>query len=106
MKLGSTKLSLIGAAIIVILTAEMQLASAQPAPGQGPPSMRVACGVEMQGLCPGLKGKEARQCLRGHKAQLSAGCAAFMKEAKAKRDAAKTMGSPPAVVAPPSGSDE
>src|ERR1700733_7408193 len=54
--------------------------AAPPGPGtavplwarQGPP-MRIACAPDMKTLCPGLVKREARQCLKAHRAQLSPG---------------------------------
>ncbi len=103
MKLSSIKLSVIGAAIFVVTAAPIQASAQTAAPRQGPPPLRVACGAEMQSLCPGLKGKDARMCLRAHHATLSPGCTAFLEEAKARR-AAGTMGQPPAPAdSPPPG---
>lgn len=106
MKYRSNKFALIGAAICVVSAAEMRTASAQtaaPPPGQGP-TLRVACGPDMQRFCPGLKGKDARLCLRAYHAQVSAGCTAFLEEAKARR--AGAAGAPPAGGSPPGGKDE
>lgn len=64
----------------------------QPPPQQGP-TMRAACKTDMQSLCPGLVGKDARKCLKEHSAQLSAECTAFF-EAKARRSAATSGSSP------------
>jgi hypothetical protein len=105
MKHRSNKFALIGAVICVVSAAEMRTASAQtaaPPPGQGP-TLRVACGADMQRFCPGLKGKDARLCLRGYHAQISAGCTAFLQEAQARRAAGAT-GAPPAGGPPPGGS--
>jgi hypothetical protein len=104
MKHRSNKFALIGAAICVVSAAGMRTASAQtaaPPAGQGP-SLRVACGADMQRFCPGLKGKDARLCLRAYHAQISAGCTAFLEEAKARRAAGAT-GAPPAAGGPPPG---
>jgi hypothetical protein len=65
----------------------------QPPPQQGP-TMRVACRTDVQSLCPGVVGKDARKCLKEHSAQLSAECTAFFKEAKARRSAATSGSSP------------
>jgi len=105
----SISLALIGAMILVMSAAEIQKTRAQetqppPAPPRQGPPMRVACGQDMQSLCPGLVGKDARQCLRSHRGQLSAGCIAFFQEARARR-AAGQMGAPPAG-GPPPGPDE
>jgi len=98
MKHSSIKSTLIGAAICVVSAAQVQTASAQTA---APPPLRAACGPDMQVLCPGLKGKDARQCLGAHHAQISAGCMAFLDGAKARRGAG-AMAPPPAGGAPPS----
>jgi hypothetical protein len=101
MNRSSIKMCLIGAAILVASAAQIQAANAQaPAPVQGRSPMRIACGPEMQMLCAGLRGRDARLCLRAHHAQLSAGCTAFLNEAKAK-GAAGAMGQPPAGGPPP-----
>jgi hypothetical protein len=42
--------------------------------------------------------KDARQCLKAHRAELSAGCTAFFQEARARR-----MGTPPPGGPPPGG---
>jgi hypothetical protein len=74
---------------------------APPGPGspvplwarQGPP-LRIACAPDMRALCPGLVKREARQCLKAHRAQLSQGCIAFFEEARARR-VHRAMGAPP-----------
>ena len=75
--------------------------AAPPGPGtavplwarQGPP-MRIACAPDMKTLCPGLVKREARQCLKAHRAQLSPGCITFFEEARARR-VHRAMGAPP-----------
>lgn len=102
----SIKLALISFAVSGVSAAAISAASAQtaaPPPGPGP-TMRVACGADMQTHCPGLRGKDARLCLRAYHAQLSPECTAFLAEAKAKR-AAGAMGKPPAGGPPPGGSE-
>jgi hypothetical protein len=102
MKLSSIGLFLIGAGIFVGSAATIQAASAQtaaPPPGQGP-TMRVACGADLRAHCPGLRGKDARLCLRAYHAQITPECTTFLAEAQAKR-AAGAMGKPPAGGAPP-----
>lgn len=94
--------SIIGAVVIVVSAVAIQVASAQtaaPPPGQRG-DMRVACGADMQAHCPGLRGKDARMCLRAYHAQLSPECTSFLAEAKAMR-ASGAMGAPPAGGAPP-----
>lgn len=73
---------------------------APPGPGsavplwarRGPP-MRIACAPDMSALCPGLVRREARQCLKAHRAQLSRGCITFFEEARARR-VHRAMGAP------------
>ena len=104
MKLSPISLFLIGAGILVGSAAAIQAASAQTEtapPGQGP-TMRVACGADLRAHCPGLKGKDARLCLRAYHAQITPECTAFLAEAQAKR-AAGAMNKPPAGGAPPPG---
>jgi hypothetical protein len=100
MKYRSINMALVGAASLVVCTMLLQGANAQSAPSTAPagegPTLRVACGQDMQSLCPGLAKKEARQCLRAHRAQLSAACSAFFQEARARR-ATGSKGSPAAV---------
>jgi hypothetical protein len=73
----------------------------------GTPTLRVACGTDMQKFCPGLTGKDARMCLRAYHAQISPDCMAFLEQAKAQRaGGAKTApapaaGSPPSAPPPP-----
>jgi hypothetical protein len=103
MKRRFINLVLISAAIFILSAAEIQTASAQggppPPPREGPP-LRVACAQDMQRLCPGLQRKDARQCLKANRAQLSAGCKAFFQEARARR-AGGAMGAPPSAGGPP-----
>jgi hypothetical protein len=67
----------------------------QPPPRQGGP-MRTACSKDMQSLCPGLAGKDAAKCLmKEHRAQLSAECLTFFKEARARRNATQSGAAPP-----------
>ena len=94
MKYRSIRLALMTVAISVVSVA----ASAQT----GTPPLRVACGADMQHFCPGLKGKDARLCLRAYHAQISPGCRAFLEEAKARRGAG-AMAPPPAGGPPPGG---
>jgi hypothetical protein len=92
----------VGLMIAVLSGAEPQTADAQdqqPPPRQGP-TMRVACSKDMQSLCPGLVGKDAAKCLREHRAQLSAECIAFFKEAKERRSATQSGDAPPAPSSP------
>ena len=82
----------VGAMIAVLSGAGPGTANAQDgqsAPRQGG-AMRTACGKDMQSLCPGLAGKDAAKCLREHRAQLSAECIAFFKEAKERRSATQS----------------
>ena len=75
---------------------------AQSAPQQGG-AMRTACGKDMQSLCPGLAGKDAAKCLiKEHRAQLSAECSAFFKEAKERRSATQSGAPAPS---PPGGAE-
>src|SRR6516164_5121985 len=96
MKYRFIQLALIGATICAASAAHAQT---------GAPSLRVACGTDMQKFCPGLKGKDARMCLRAYHAQISPDCMAFLEQAKAQRAGgamtapAPTAGSPP--TAPP-----
>jgi hypothetical protein len=93
-------ISALGCAVIVLVSvATAGAEDVQPPPRQGPP-LRVACGQELQSLCPGLTGREARQCLRTHRPQLSTGCITFFQEARARR-AAGAAGAPPAGGPPP-----
>jgi hypothetical protein len=125
MKYRSINLALIGAAIFVMSALQVQTASAQSPPpaavaqdaGAPPappkrPSMRKACGADITSFCPGLKGQDARKCLRTHRAEISPPCVGYL---KARRAAAKAKamsappGSPPpagAPPAPPAGSDQ
>ena len=92
----------VGLMIAVLSGAEPETADAQdqqPPPRQGP-TMRVACSKDMQSLCPGLVGKDAAKCLREHRAQLSAECIAFFKEAKERRSATQSGAAPPAPSSP------
>ena len=91
----------VGAMIAVLSGAEPGTADAQDPPRQGP-TMRVACSKDMQSLCPGLAGKDAAKCLREHRAQLSAECIAFFKEAKERRSATQSGAPAP----PPPGGAE
>src|ERR1700720_303701 len=92
----------VGAMIAVLSGAGLGTANAQDgqsAPRQGG-AMRTACGKDMQSLCPGLVGKDAGKCLREHRAQLSAECIAFFKEAKERRSATQSGDAPPAPSSP------
>jgi hypothetical protein len=67
------------------------------------PPLRAACGADMQAHCPGLKGPDARMCLRAYHATISPDCLAFLEQAKAQR-AGGAMSAPaaaPSTVAPP-----
>jgi hypothetical protein len=89
-----------GAMIAVLSDAGPGTADAQEgqsAPRQGG-AMRTACGKDMQSLCPGLVGKDAAKCLREHRAQLSAECIEFFKEAKERHSA--TGAAPPSPTSP------
>ena len=83
----------VGAMIAILSGAGPGTANAQDAqsvPQQGG-AMRTACGKDMQSLCPGLAGKDAAKCLiKEHRAQLSAECSAFFKEAKERRSATQS----------------
>jgi len=94
----------VGAMIAVLSGAELGTANAQDQqahPPQGP-TMRVACSKDMQSLCPGLAGKDAAKCLKEHRAQLSAECIAFFKEAKERRSATQSGAPAPS---PPGGAE-
>jgi hypothetical protein len=132
MKYRSLHLALIGGAVLMIATAQTQTANAQnpppppppaaaapPAPPPPPPAtkgprMRVACGPDLASFCPGLKGAEARKCLRAHRAEIAPPCVAYLKArsaaAKAKAMSAPPPGSPPppagAPPAPPPGNQQ
>jgi hypothetical protein len=82
----------VGVIIAVFFGAEPETADAQDqqAPARQGPTMQLACSKDMQSLCPGLVGKDARKCLREHRAQLSAECIAFFKEAKERRSATQS----------------
>ena len=92
--------ALVSAAIFLVSVANAGAQEMQPPPRQGP-SMRAACGQDLQSLCPGLTGHDARQCLRGHRPQLSAGCIAFFQGARARRASGATGAAPPS--GPPPG---
>jgi len=68
----------------------------------GAPTLRIACGADMQKFCPGLKGKEARMCLRAYHAQISPDCTAFLEQAKAQRAGGAMPAPAPPATAPPS----
>jgi hypothetical protein len=68
----------------------------------GAPTLRIACGADMQKFCPGLKGKEARMCLRAYHAQISPDCTAFLDQAKAQRANGAMPAPAPPAAAPPS----
>ena len=87
MKYRSINLALACAASVGVWAAQLEQASAQSPPPPAAPqqeglTLRVACGQDLQNLCPGLVKKDARQCLRAHSAQLSAACSAFLQEAQ------------------------
>ena len=86
---------LIGAAISTVSPAYSQTEA---------PTLRVACGPDMHKFCPGLKGKDARMCLRAYHAQISPDCMAFLEQANAQRaGGAMTAPAPaPAAASPPS----
>jgi hypothetical protein len=98
MKYRLIQLAFIGGAIC--------FASAAAYAQSGAPPLRVACGADMQKFCPGLKGKDARMCLRGFHAQISPGCMAFLEQAKAQRAGGAMAAPPPAAGSPPAGKDE
>ena len=93
MKYRFIQLALIGAAISVASAAHAQT---------GAPTLRVACGTDMQKLCPGLKGKDARMCLRAYHAQISPDCMAFLEQAKGQRASGAMTAPAPAAGSPPS----
>lgn len=64
--------------------------------------LRAACGNDMQKFCAGLKGKDARLCLRAFHAQISPDCMAFLEQSKAKRAAGAMAAPAPAAGSPPS----
>jgi hypothetical protein len=92
------QVALIGAAISAASAAFAQTEDAKP-------SLRVACGADMQKHCPGLKGKDARMCLRAYHAQISPDCLTFLDQAKAQRSggamAAPAPAPAPAAAPPP-----
>lgn len=81
---------------VAIVSAAICFASAAAFAQTGAPPLRVACGADMQKFCPGLKGKDARMCLRGFHAQISPGCMAFLDQAKAQRAGGAMAAPPPA----------
>ena len=76
MKYRFIQLAFIGAAISAASAAH---------PQTGAPTLPVACGTDMQKFCPGLKGKDARMCLRAYHAKISPDCMAFLEKARAQR---------------------
>jgi hypothetical protein len=90
--------ALVGAAISAASAAFAQTEDAKP-------SLRAACGADMQKHCPGLKGKDARMCLRAYHAQISPDCMTFLDQAKAQRSggamAAPAPAPAPAAAPPP-----
>ena len=84
--------ALVGAAISAASAAYAQT---------GTPPLRIACGTDMQKFCPGLKGKEARMCLRAYHAQISPDCMTFLEQAKAQRAGGALTAPPPAAGSPP-----
>jgi hypothetical protein len=97
--------ALVGAMIAVVSCACPGTADAQDgqsAPRQGG-AMRTACSKDMQSFCPGLSGKDAAKCLREHRAQLTAECIAFFKEAKERRSATQSGAPAPSSGAEPAG---
>ena len=97
MKYRLIRLVLVGAAVFAACAAYAQT---------GAPPLRVACGADMQRFCPGLKGKDARLCLRGFHAQLSPNCLAFLEQAKAQRAGGAMTAPAPAAGSPPADKDE
>jgi hypothetical protein len=126
MEYRSLHLALIGGAVLMIAAAQIHTASAQnpppppaaeappgappPPPATRGPSMRVACGPDLASFCPGLKGAEARKCLRAHRAEIAPPCEAYFKArraaARAKAMSAPPPGSPPPAGPPPAGTDQ
>lgn len=100
MKRYTIKLALISAAAAICI------ASAAVHAQTGAPPLRVACGADMQKFCPGLKGKDARMCLRGFHAQISPGCMTFLDQAKAQRAGGAMTAPPPAGAPPPADKNE
>jgi hypothetical protein len=73
-------------------------------------TFRMACGIDMEQLCPGLVKKEARHCLKAHRAQLTSGCRTFLQEARMRRKSREEISEPPGAplsgdswAAPPAG---
>jgi hypothetical protein len=91
---------------LAIISTVICLVSATTYAQTGAPPLRVACGADMQKFCPGLKGKDARMCLKGFHAQISPGCMAFLDQAKAQRAGGAMAAPPPAGGSPPAGKDE
>src|SRR5581483_9817285 len=86
------QLALVGAAISAASATYAQT---------GTPPLRVACGTDMQKYCPGLKGKEARMCLRAYHAQISPDCMTFLEQSKAQHGGGATAAPPPVAGSPP-----
>lgn len=97
MKHRSISLALAAAAIFFVSEANIQPVAAQD---MGPPAarprttLRIACAMDMERLCQGLIKKEARQCLKAHRSQLSRGCKTYLQEAKMRRGQ-RGMSGPP-----------
>jgi hypothetical protein len=83
--------------MIFVASAAEHTAGAQSA------NLQVACAPDIQKFCPGLVKKESRQCLKAHRAELSAGCTAFFEEKRARRTGAPS-GGPPRGELPPGNS--
>jgi hypothetical protein len=106
MKHRTINLLIVVAAFFALLAALAEPANAQGAGGGGKrqgPKLRVACGQDMQKLCPGMERKDARKCLNSHRAQLSSGCSEFFKEARERRKERKAGGGQPPGGGPPPG---
>jgi hypothetical protein len=106
MKPRLVHLAVIAAAIFLVAGQIMPKPRAQDVgpPAEGPrvaPTLRMACGMDMEQLCPGLIKKEARHCLKAHRIQLTRGCRTYLQEARMRRKSQGGMSEPPG--APPSG---
>ena len=88
---------------IAIVGAAISAASVAYAQTEAAPTLRTACGADMQKHCPGLKGKDARLCLRAYHAQISPDCLTFLDQAKAQRGGG-AMAAPAPAPAPAAGS--
>ena len=91
--------------LVVIIAFFVVSAAPESLAQSGGGKLNVACGQDIQKLCAGTENKEARKCLRSHRAELSGECKAFFQEARARRQAQKNNQQPSAAPAggPPTG---